>query len=203
MPSDAHIDLPYTLAAAACARTARARRRKAARARKAALAGPPEKPGCGVRHPAYMQAANDAPATVCGTTPAHSPTQQVGARCEDLARRHLETHGLTILGQNLGTRRGELDLAADDAGTLVFIEVRYRRSASHGGAAASVTPHKQARLVRAAQAWLPALVRCCYGGRTPPCRFDVISLDAGKAGIDAATPDTATIQWIRDAFRLS
>ncbi|TEA78329.1 YraN family protein [Allopusillimonas ginsengisoli] len=119
---------------------------------------------------------------------ARSPTQRTGHKGEQAARAHLETQGLTILGHNLRTRTGELDLVADDGGTLVFIEVRLRQSSQFGGAAASVTLEKQARLVRAAHAWLPTLCRRYYAGRTPPCRFDVVSLEPGA------------LHWIRNAF---
>ena len=45
--------------------------------------------------------------------------------------------GLAIVGRNFRTRAGEIDLIARDGATLVFVEVRFRRSESHGGAAES------------------------------------------------------------------
>jgi putative endonuclease len=72
-------------------------------------------------------------------------------RGERAAGRFLTSQGLTILGQNLRARTGEIDLAADDGGVLVFVEVRLRSSGSHGGAV----------------------------GRMPPCRFDAVGLDNG------------------------
>jgi putative endonuclease len=54
---------------------------------------------------------------------------------------------------------------------VVFVEVRKRADKAHGGAAASITPAKQKRLIAAAQHYLQRY-------RMPPaCRFDVIAID--------------------------
>lgn len=78
---------------------------------------------------------------------------------------------------------GEIDLVLREAdGTLVFVEVRARRSGAHGGAAASVGAAKQRALRFAAQCFvqrLPVL---------PPCRFDVVAIDGER------------IAWLRGAF---
>jgi len=112
-----------------------------------------------------------------------------GQQAEDRACRHLQAQGLHLLARNYrtGTGRsragGEIDLVmcAPD-GTLVFVEVRARRNAQAGGAAASVGPAKRARLLRAAQAWLARLPAL------PPCRFDVVAIEAGR------------LQWLPGAF---
>jgi len=163
--------LPFELACAARLRAARkGRRTRQARARNGRQ---PREDGRRLR----------------GQDPvAYSPAQRTGMRGEQAASRFLSSQGLTILGQNLRARTGEIDLAADDSGVLVFIEVRLRNSGAHGGAAASVDAAKQGRLVRTAHAVLPLLASRHYGGRTPQCRFDVIGLDGG------------TLTWIRDAF---
>jgi len=78
---------------------------------------------------------------------------------------------------------GEIDLVAlDTDGTLVFVEVRVRRGAHGGGAAASIVAAKQASLVYAAQTYLSRLER------VPPCRFDVVAVDGGH------------VQWLKAAF---
>ena len=112
-----------------------------------------------------------------------------GRAGEALAQRHLEAHGLRILERNYRVARGrsrrggEIDLVAlDRDGTLVFVEVRVRRGALGGGAAASVGPGKQARLVYAAHTYLARLAR------VPPCRFDVVAVDGAR------------VQWLRAAF---
>ena len=117
-----------------------------------------------------------------------SDAQRRGHAVEGRARTLLQACGLQILATNLCCRSGEIDLVAREAKTLVFIEVRHRSSPRFGGAAASVNRPKQARLIRAARYFLPALTRCCFAGRTPACRFDVIAQEG------------ADMHWIRDAF---
>lgn len=71
-----------------------------------------------------------------------------------------------------------------DQETLVFIEVRYRKNANYGGAAASVTPKKQQRIIKAALA---------YQQQNSPqssMRFDVVALEG----------NTMEIDWIKSAF---
>jgi putative endonuclease len=108
-----------------------------------------------------------------------------GARAEALAAAFLEARGLAILARNVRSRHGELDLVARDGATLVFVEVRLRRGTAFGGAAASITPAKQARLLAAARGYLATLPR------EPPCRFDAVLLDA---------LDPARIEWQRDVL---
>jgi len=110
--------------------------------------------------------------------------QRTGAAAEQLAARHLERQGLTVLELNYRCRGGEIDIVARDGATLVFVEVRLRRSAEFGGARASVDAHKQRRILQAARHYLA-------GRPAQPCRCDVVLLDRleGEA-----------IEWIRDAF---
>ncbi len=107
-----------------------------------------------------------------------------GRRAEDLCADLLQKAGLRILARNWRCRLGEIDLVAEEAGTLVFAEVRLRRDTAFGGAAESITPAKRARLLAAARLYL--------AGRAPSaCRFDVLLLDA-------LAPER--VQWIRNAF---
>ena len=123
--------------------------------------------------------------------PAHpavrTPRQRAGDAAEAQACARLEAAGCRILGRNVRYREGEIDIVADDCGTLVFVEVRMRRSDRFGGAVGSVDAFKRRRLVRAAQHFL--LQHYGGGSRMPPCRFDVITADGD--GIR---------DWIRDAF---
>jgi putative endonuclease len=96
-----------------------------------------------------------------------------GAAFEQRACTELERAGFKLLARNYTTRYGELDLVMMDRGIVVFVEVRHRVRASHGGAAASVTSTKQARLIAAAQLWLAANPRFAQS----ICRFDVVSYD--------------------------
>ncbi len=99
-------------------------------------------------------------------------TRQVaGAVGEARALSHLQRHGLTLVEQNFLCKVGEIDLVMRDGDTIVFVEVRTRADARHGGAADSVTPAKQRRLLLTAERYLQRF-------RQPPaCRFDVVAID--------------------------
>lgn len=107
-----------------------------------------------------------------------------GSEAEARAARHLARHGLQILARNYRCRGGEIDLVCRDGATLVFVEVRLRTNSGYGGAAASITPAKQRRLVLAANHYLA-------GKSLPACRFDAVLLDG------------ANIDWIKNAFQTS
>jgi putative endonuclease len=127
------------------------------------------------------------PLVKTGSAPAQSPsTKQLGDQAEDLALAHLQRAGLRLLERNYrtpGRGGGEIDLImrAPD-GTCVFIEVRRRASSSHGGAAASVSWTKQKRIVFAARHYL------MRQRSLPPCRFDVVAVQADS------------IEWLPGAF---
>jgi len=107
----------------------------------------------------------------------------LGQTAEARAAAFLQARGLKLLARNWRCRFGEIDLIMRDGATLVFIEVRLRSRNDFGGAAASVTPAKQRKLLAAARQYLATLKTL------PPRRFDVVAL----SGDDA--PD-----WIRNAF---
>lgn len=117
--------------------------------------------------------------------------RSIGDAFEQRACVELERAGLSLLVRNYSTRYGELDLVMRDADTVVFVEVRYRKQASHGDAAASVTASKQARLVKAAGLWLTQHPRFARAS----CRFDVMTYDG--------PPDNPRASWIRGAFDAS
>ena len=106
-----------------------------------------------------------------------------GKQAEALAAEFLAAQGITILERNFRRRCGELDLIARDGDTLVFVEVRLRTRGDFGGAAASITAKKRARIAAAAGLYLARL------RRTPPCRFDAVLLDA---------IDPTRIEWLKD-----
>lgn len=108
-----------------------------------------------------------------------------GADAERLAERFLEARGLRLVERNYRCRFGEIDLVMREGETLVFVEVRLRSHPGFGGAAASITAAKRARLLRAARHYLAGLPRA------PQCRFDAVLL--GPTG-------AASMEWLRDAF---
>lgn len=123
--------------------------------------------------------------------PAATTSKEIGDRAEAQALAHLRHHGLTLVERNYRVARGprsrggEIDLVMRDGdGTLVFVEVRSRRSARYGGAAASVGIAKQRSLVFAARCYLMRLAA------PPPCRFDLVSVDGEQ------------VQWLPAAFDL-
>jgi putative endonuclease len=114
-----------------------------------------------------------------------APKQREGADAEARAEAFLGAHGLVFVERNVRFRGGEIDLVMRDGAHWVFVEVRARRDARWGGAAASVDARKRQRLALAANLYL--LRR--FGQRAwPPCRFDVVAFEAGVPN------------WIRGAF---
>jgi len=107
----------------------------------------------------------------------------LGQSAESRAEAFLKVRGLKLVARNWRCRFGEIDLIMQDGTTLVFVEVRLRSRSDFGGAAASVTPAKQKKLLAAARQYLATLKTL------PPCRFDVVALSG-----DAAP------EWIRNAF---
>ena len=116
-------------------------------------------------------------------------TKAAGDVAETRALAWLVARGLRLVQRNYrvargpSARGGEIDLIMQDsAGTLIFVEVRARRSTAQGGAAASITSTKRARIVRTAQHYLSRLAVM------PACRFDVVTLDGDH------------IEWLPAAF---
>lgn len=131
-----------------------------------------------------------------GAGKATAASKQSGDAAEARALAYLQAQGLTLVHRNYrvargpNARGGEVDLILRERdGTLVFVEVRVRRSASHGGAAASVSASKQRALVFAAQHYLNTL------RSLPPCRFDVLAIDGHG--------ESECIEWLRGAFDTS
>ena len=144
--------------------------------------------------PAAAKAADAAGATGGG---AKSSTKQRGDAAEDAALAYLQAHGLRLVQRNFktpGRGGGEIDLIMREPdGTLVFVEVRQRASASQGGAAGSITSAKQRRIVLAARHFLLRL------SAEPPCRFDVVLLQGPNPAL-GDPPTTASLTWLRAAF---
>ena len=117
--------------------------------------------------------------------PGQLSRKQTGDAWELKARRWLEGKGLHFIAANVRGRGGEIDLIMCEGNTTVFVEVRYRRSAQFGGAAASVTRSKQHKLLQTARLWL---ARHNGSFDTVDCRFDVVAFTGND------------IQWLKNAF---
>lgn len=82
--------------------------------------------------------------------------REVGAWGEAIAARHLAGHGYTVRDRNWRFGHGELDIVAERAGVVVFVEVRTRHGDAFGAPEETLTPGKQAKLIETAQAYLDA-----------------------------------------------
>lgn len=121
-------------------------------------------------------------------TTTKTPAQILGEIAEEKACQYLAAQGLRLITRNYSCRLGEIDLIFSDKTDLVFVEVRYRKSAYFGTAADSVNYRKQRKLIRAA---LHYIQRKSISA-TVPCRFDVIAVSPRGKELD--------IEWIQNAF---
>jgi putative endonuclease len=97
--------------------------------------------------------------------------KRLGRLGETQALRFLKKRGYRILARNFTTRQGEIDIIAEDRGTIAFVEVKCRTSDRFGEPKESVNRRKQQRIVRAAQYYLRR-----QGAMPPPYRFDIVSI---------------------------
>ncbi len=115
-----------------------------------------------------------------------------GMQLEVHAARYLSHQGMSLVHRNFQCKLGEIDLIMRERDTLVFVEVRFRRSNSHGDACATVDWRKQRKLQRAAQVFLQR-----SGLRDQlPCRFDVLGITRDPLSGSLA------FDWIPAAFTL-
>jgi putative endonuclease len=112
----------------------------------------------------------------------------LGDEGEGQAEAYLRRQGFRILGRNVRSPLGELDLIAEDRGILVFVEVKRRRSGAYGGAIHAVDARKRAKLIQLASQYLAQ-----HRLHDRACRFDVVLIQ------DEAGTNT-TVQHIANAF---
>jgi putative endonuclease len=117
-----------------------------------------------------------------------SPKQEQGRLAEDCAAEFLRKKGLSLLQRNALYSVGELDLVMRDGDTLVFVEVRQRKSDLFGGAAQSIDRRKMRKCALAAQCWLKQHAHYAH----MPCRFDALLL--------TGTENNWKLDWIPNAF---
>ena len=118
----------------------------------------------------------------------HAYRQALGKQGEDLAAQELQRRGYAILARRYRTRFGEIDIVAQDAASIVFVEVKARRTLRYGAAAEAVPSWKQRRIAAMAVDYL------AWTGRLQdPCRFDVVAIDGLGSG-------RVQVSVIRNAF---
>lgn len=110
--------------------------------------------------------------------------RETGAEYERRAAEYLESLGWIILERNYRCRAGEIDLIAEDGGTLVFVEVKYRRCGAWGSPAEAVDGRKQYTICRVSDYY--RMKQQVPESRA--CRFDVVSVQGEE------------LQLFRDAF---
>ncbi|MEI7812885.1 MAG: YraN family protein [Ignavibacteria bacterium] len=104
---------------------------------------------------------------------------KAGHEGEDLACQFLIDKGLEILERNYHFhKRGEIDIVAREKETLVFVEVKFRKSMNYGSPEEAITKNKMSQVRKLAQAYL--FDKGIYGAG---CRFDVVAIQQ-KEGIE-------------------
>ncbi|GAB6906906.1 conserved hypothetical protein [Desulfosarcina cetonica] len=116
--------------------------------------------------------------------------QQFGKSSERLAVDYLKRRGYRILETNYRTPQGEIDIIAQEKGTIVFVEVKARSSRRFGSPKAAVTPAKQRKISMVALMYLKACDRI-----DARARFDVVAIDTA--------PGSPHIEVVKDAFNLA
>jgi putative endonuclease len=120
--------------------------------------------------------------------PARADRQILGKAGEELACRELRRRGYVVLARRYRTRFGEIDIVCEDGRTIVFVEVKARRTARYGEAIETISFRKRRKIGAMALDYL------AWTGRVDdPCRFDVVAID----GIGTSTQ---TIRVVTDAF---
>jgi putative endonuclease len=114
-----------------------------------------------------------------------SSTIDRGSAAESVAVRELVRMGYRIIERNFRCFAGELDVVARDGQTLVFVEIRSRRSDRFGSALEAVSRTKQQQVSRVAAAYLEL-----RHPKFDTCRFDVVGVTGDK------------IEVVQDAWRI-
>ena len=114
--------------------------------------------------------------------------KQTGTKGEDFASRYLEQAGIKIIERNWRCQAGEADIIADESGTLVFVEVKTRRSIAAGFPEESVTKAKRRRYETIAAYYLSL-----NDSPSTRVRFDVI-------GVMLTGEEQAFVKHHRDVF---
>ncbi len=116
-------------------------------------------------------------------------TQRTGQQAEKMACEFLSDKGLTLITKNYHCRYGEIDLIMQQDQTIVFVEVRARKSNNLVDSASSVNWSKQQKLQRSAEYYL----QTNNIHASIPARFDVVAIVQNQNQL-------SDIDWIQNAF---
>lgn len=116
----------------------------------------------------------------------------VGQQGETLACQYLSRQGYRVIVRNYRTRLGEIDIIAEERGTLVFVEVKTRRGHQCGHPFEAVTPAKCRQISKVALEYLAET-----GREGCSARFDVVAISI------AAETEPVVVELVKNAFELS
>ena len=112
--------------------------------------------------------------------------REVGFKYENVAKEYLILQGLVFVESNFYTKFGEIDLIffEKSSQTIVFVEVKYRKSDFFGSAIEMVTQEKQNRILASSQVYL------LKKNWDRNVRYDIIGVSKGSGNIE----------WLKNAF---
>ena len=119
-----------------------------------------------------------------------------GQWAEQQAERYLREHGLKFIMRNYHCRHGEIDLIMQEQNTLIFVEVRYRKQHTYGGALESIDTRKQQKIQATAMHYLQKHDPHSEHG----CRFDALLLAQASQDNHSSPTASPSINWIKNAF---
>lgn len=119
---------------------------------------------------------------------------QLGRRGEALAEAYLKRKGYKILERNWEGKTGEIDLIAEDDGTVVVVEVKTRATGTFGTPIEAVDKHKQEHIIRVTQEYLQKSKK-----KDVAIRFDIVSVRI-KAGTLFQRMKGPEIEHLEGAF---
>ena len=108
--------------------------------------------------------------------------RKAGTAYEEIAANYLKKQGIRIIDRNYRISQGEVDLIGEEKETIIFIEVKYRNTASYGEPWEAVSIHKQKKICKVARQY-------CYSRRIKKqVRYDIVSICGEE------------IVWFQNAF---
>ena len=103
--------------------------------------------------------------------------RDTGILGEKLARDFLKKRGYHILETNYRCPHGEIDIIAKHKDSLVFIEVRAKKSLEFGSPEESITPAKKERMMTTAYHYQQT-----HDNLPPSWRIDVVAVELDQKG---------------------